>query len=74
MAIALAYVIDEVSYGHVIEAFIRVIEFNVIDGFNGICHKLDRDVLDVLKSGLSMLGFFIVSTEVFALVSGSSWG
>ena len=60
LAVTLMDVVDEVSNGHVVEAFIRVVKFGIVDGLNGIRGQVDCDALDVLIRGPCTLRFIIV--------------
>ena len=60
-------VVDEVLNGHVVESFVGVIKFGVVDGLNGIRSQVDCDALDVLICGPCMLHFFVVRAKAFAL-------
>ena len=62
MAVSLTNVVDEVPNGDVIEAFIGVIEFGIVDGLDSISGQVDRDALYMLVRGPCSLSFLIVCT------------
>ena len=49
MAITVADVIEKVSDENIVEAFVGVVKFGVIDGFNGLGDLVDGDAAHVLE-------------------------
>ncbi len=67
LAVRLADVINKITNGDIVKAFVRVIEFGVIYGLDGVCCKVYSNAMDVLEGSPCLLGFFVFGTELFML-------
>ena len=66
LAVPLADLVDKITNGDIVKAFVWVIEFGAIDGFS-ICCDVYSDAMDVLEGSPCSLGFLVVGAESFAL-------
>ena len=64
--------LEKVSHADSIEAFVGIIEFSVVDCFDGGGDEIDGDAADVLEGLPVVQGVFIFSAELFTSSGGSS--